>query len=287
MSGFKYFPRDEQAIGDAKSKQEKEAAANTPQHFLQSGRTVLRVLPAFSEKGVWFEEFKEHYCKIGAQSHYLVDPETFGEFSPFSAHGRKLAEEGTEDAIEKAKGFRPTFKYLLNVVVLSDAKGRTAKDGVKVLKVGKTIIKKLIDFDTDVDGGWGDITNLESGRVITIEKEGTGRDTSYNTKAHPEKTNFVQMLAEQGINLNDLAMHNLTALIQVQPKEELEALLEQVISESDGASPQPVTGDTSEPVQTVQTAIAPQVTTAAPVPVSTSGIPVVVPPPATSGKGGA
>jgi hypothetical protein len=283
---FKYFPRDEQAIGDAKTKQDREAVSNMPQHYLQPGRTVLRVLPAFSEKGVWFEEFKEHYCKIGGESHYLVDPETFGEFSPFSAYGRKLAEEGTEAAIKKASAFRPTHKYLLNVVVLSDAKGRTAKDGVKILKVGKTIITKLIDFDTDVDGGWGDITNLETGRVITIEKEGTLRDTSYNTKAHPEKSNFVQMLAEQGIDINSLVMHDLTSMIQVQPKEELESLLEQLVAQSD-STPQPVTAVTVTPVEVRQTTIAPQVTTPAPTPVSPSGISVVAPPPVTSGKGGA
>lgn len=271
---FRHFPRNQDEIEKGKTKLENEASANTPYHFLQPGKTLLRVMPPFSDQGVWFVEFKEHYAKIAGQSHYLVDPEFFGEPSPFSEYGRQIAEEGTEEAIAKARPFRSTNKYLLNVIVLSDPKGASAKDGVKVLKIGKTIMSQLIDFDTDVDGGWGDITNLEAGRVITIDREGTARDTSYKTKAHPNTSNIVETLNEQGIDINQLNLHNLTELTRPKSREELESLLEALKAESE-----PDAATTVDDVVTASTPpIVPPVSTPTPVPMA--------PPPVTSNKGG-
>jgi len=77
-------------------------------------------------------------------------------------------------------------------------------------------------------------------------------------------------------------MHNLTALVEPKTKEELESLLEQLLAVGSTTEE----GEVPQVPQVPQPAVVPQVVTTAPTPVSPTGVPVVAPPPVTSGEGG-
>lgn len=249
----------------------KEEGTKVPFHYLKKGKTILRVLP--SPDGVWFKEYLEHTLNMAGKTVNFTCPRPYGQVCPLCDKGESLSEAG--DA--SYRDFQPKYKYLFNVIVLSDPSGVTAAAGVKVLKAGVMIKKKLISLDRAFEEGYGNITGIADGFTLAIEREGeTMKDTRYDIKPFRERTNLVDVLKAQGISTDSLTQYKLSeAIPSTRPMEELYAAIEgkkavfgfPVVA----ASSTPVSANVSQPVAT------PAVTVATPVAPGITVTPVSVP----------
>lgn len=227
MSGF--FPRNDQLLQQERAKdakEELERAENGVQvYFLKSGTTVVRILPPYNERGVWFREIQEHNLQVAGRWLSATCPRPFGQVCPICNHGESIAQARTEEALEESRPFRPATRFLFNALVLSDDKGTTAAKGLYVLKTGITVKRGLLLLDTHAS--YSDITNLDSGFDVSIMRSGTGLDTKYNVLPIPERTSVNQNLMNQGLNPQAILIpYDLDTLFPPKSADELQAMLE-------------------------------------------------------------
>lgn len=218
---------------DRKERVDNDTSNNVPAIFLKPGVTQLRILPPYSEKGMWFREIKEHWIQpVGA----CTCPRTIGEECPVCEEGTKLYEERTESSIAAARELRPRSAFLFNAVPYSGPdENLKMENGVKVLKTGVTVKRDILDLDQDEAGGWGNITSLEDGIDIRIERRGQGRmDTTYTVKGIPKRSNLLEKLQTVGLSLEDLKPFNLDKVFPPRSYDDLKALFE--TSKEDGFS---------------------------------------------------
>lgn len=178
------------------------------------GRTSFRVMPAYDEKGTWFHEFREHSFFSGgkAATPFVCIKETQGR-CPICEYGQALYAGGRE---EESSKFRSKLQYFLNTLVFSDSSGKnTIKNGIIAMQVGVTVKSALLHYDFDVQGGYGDITNYETGFDMNMDKEGMALKTKYTVTAYPQRNSVLERLANEGIEADSL---NLFALDQLRPE---------------------------------------------------------------------
>jgi hypothetical protein len=228
---IKGFARDESAGQCEQERLQREAeraerGGVTPYTCLK-GKTTLRVLPPFSEAGVWYVTYWEHVLRVAGRTWYLTCPRPHGRVCPLCDAGEQLFTTDDEVQLKRAGDLMPTERFLVNGIVLSDPGKTSAKDGLKLVKLPKMAMKEVLVLDNDVQGGWGDITNLESGHNITVERTGEGqRNTRYGVRGFPERTNILVSLKEQGVDIDALELHDLHAVLLPRDHEELVAVLE-------------------------------------------------------------
>lgn len=227
---FKYYPVNDENVKAQIS--QSVGGGGSIFHYLKSGKHILRIMPPYSEAGVFVREIREYFFR-GEENEpiFVISPRDRGDRDPIAEHAEALYDQATEESIEEAKKFRARRQFLFNALVLSGPGGESVKDGIRVLKTGVTVYNQIMDLDQDVDSGYGDITNLERGFNLTVSREGEGRDdTTYTVKAHREPTNIADKLAEQGFNLNDFNLHDLDKVITPRSFEEMTEILEMVKS---------------------------------------------------------
>lgn len=246
---MKYYERNAEALAAEREKdrQQEENGGTEGKIFynLKPGRTVLRVLPPFSDSGLWFEKINEYYFRLGDQHLFLTSPGDFGLTDPLFEYNRSVYEAGNDAAIKEALRFRPKGRFLMNVVVLSDASGKiTMKDGIKVLKAPTTVKRSMVDYDTDPD--YGDITSVHKGFNMIIDRTGEGLKTEYSIKAQRERTNLEEILQQGGVAPEGLTLHDLVDVHRkgLKSEAELASLLEQLKTKVEvaveAATPAPV-----------------------------------------------
>jgi len=92
--------------------------------------------------------------------------------------------------------------------------------------IGKMVQKALIRLDRDFTGGWGDMTSLEKGFDVRIERTGsTMMDTQYLTQGVPTRTNIVEVLQSNGRDINSFVVHNLDEVLECPTDERLTSIL--------------------------------------------------------------
>lgn len=295
---FQYFANDEdwaqaerqkELDRDAERKAKQEARDNrvnaTYKFAFGEGRTIFRVMPkATPEKGKgWYEPFREHYKPVNK---FVTCPESYDERCPLCEKGRELRNDGDMKA---AAQYRSSDKFWVNAIILSEESTPTGqkdpctpKTGVVALKLPSRIKTAILDLDTDKAGGYGDVTSLERGFNIIVERSGEGFDM-YKTKAYPGRTNIIEtLLNDHGVKINDLSLYALDKVGFRLTYEEIQSMMEQAGTTS-APVPAPtmrmnVVTPTVTPNQPVEVEAAPataaDVTMSNPVPV-----PVIPPPP--------
>ncbi|MDY6957708.1 MAG: hypothetical protein SVK08_00990 [Halobacteriota archaeon] len=229
---MEYYERNEEAL-NAERDRDKATAEEGSSVFsnfynLKNGRTVLRVLPSWSPEGVWFRKIREYYFQMGEQHLFLTSPLDFDLPDPLDEYNNEVFQIGTDAAKTEAKRFRYKERFLVNALVVSDNQGTTVADGIKIVKLPKTVKISLVDLDTDSE--YGDITNPEQGFNIIIDRSGKGLSTEYSVKAQRERTNIFDLLTNSGINPQGMSMFNLDEVHSTGLKsyDELKAILEQL-----------------------------------------------------------
>lgn len=202
-------------------------------YFFKAGKTVLRILGPYSDKGVWFKPFLSYYFKLGDQAVTLISPRDSGGVDPIYEHGAKLYKSGDEQLVEQAKQFRPRRKFLVNAVILSDPAGGSIKDGVRIVEIPAKVKEELVNYDTNVDEGYGDITNLLTGRNITIEKTGELLMTRYSVRPHVQTSSLFDLAKDNGVDANSWTLPDLDEAVAPASTEKLQEVLNRVVGLTD------------------------------------------------------
>ena len=231
---MKYFKPNEQLLDKEYSNVMKDKSTNggnstsdVPMFYIKPGSSQVRVLPPWSEKGVWFYELKEHFIRTENDYSIFTCPSTFGEACPVCTEGMKYYKSTNEEEVEFAKNLRPRTQVLYNVIVESAPTGVEFDYGkVYVMKTGVMVKRDLLDLDRDVAGGFANITDIENGVAVTIKRTGKGLNTSYYVRPTPKgRTDLRKELAEHGIDIDKLELYPLDKLFQAPSEEELKAMV--------------------------------------------------------------
>lgn len=207
---------------------------------LKNGKTTVRIMPAYSDRGVWFKKVNEYYFNLGGQHFFFPSPRDFGLPDPIWDYCEQIYESEDQEKIAKIKEWKPMLRYLMNVFILSEP-NPIERTNVVVLKCPSKVQKELKSLDTDSAAGYGDITNLEKGFNVTITREGKGIGTTYTVTAHRQETNIYNALKDKGLDLNVMTLHNLDEIYPPKSFEEMIQILETLKS-----------GAQSVPVQAVE-----------------------------------
>ena len=225
---FVQYETDKQKIENEYNKDRKQAvreeSTKVPLHFLKKGKTIIRVLPPFNQEGLWFKEYLEHRVTVGGKNLSFTCARPYAQICDLCDKGEALSEAG--DATYK--DYQPRRTYLFNVMIMSDPSGITAKDGVRVLKTGIMVKKKLVDLDRAFAEDYGNITSVKEGFMLSVEREGeTKNDTRYDVKPFRERTNLEEVLNAQNINFVGFNQYNLNeAVPEPRPSDEMQAAIE-------------------------------------------------------------
>jgi hypothetical protein len=190
--GLAGFDRNQEALAAEKARQDKtqsEFGANADMLYLLEGATMVRVLPPFSDEGVFFKRVYKHRVKVGDDVFSGLCPEKMETGDcPICARGEELFDTKDEEAIKIAKDLRARANYLYNVVVYSgpaNRKGDMPENGkVYVMESGVMVHRQILELDQDEGSGWADITSPQQGVNLIIKRTGKGLDTKYSVNPH-------------------------------------------------------------------------------------------------------
>lgn len=184
---------------------------------LQPGKNVRRVLPPKGDRDVFWSEGYVHF-QVGPEGKSTVTClETYGQGKkcPICQYVEQL-KKGSKADKQLADRIRRTRRMYINII------NRDSEDDTpKVLPVGKTILQPLIDLICDPD--YGDITDFEEGRDITITKSGKGLNTEYSVIAKPKPSVASEEMTEEELQE---ALPDLDALFIKKTPQEIQDILD-------------------------------------------------------------
>jgi len=205
----------------------KERSDAVPMFYLKPGSSQVRILPPWSEAGVWFHGTKEHFIKGENDNFLLTCPSVENKFCPICDYGQTLYESKDPEQIEFAQQLRPQTRFLYNVIVSNAPVGVEFQYGkVYVMKSGVTVKRELLDLDRDVAGGFADITDIEKGIAVVIKRSGSGFNTNYFVRpVAAGRTSLREELSQKGIDIDTLELYPLDKLFPPQPEELLREIV--------------------------------------------------------------
>lgn len=169
-----------------------------------AGKTVVRIVPYQYDKDNCFLELYFHY-NISKKNPLSL--ETFHEDDPIVEFSEKLKNSGDTDDWKLGKKLEPKLRTYVPIIV----RGKE-KEGVKFWGFGKELYKEILNIITDPD--YGDITDLEKGRDITVEfltaKEAGNSYGEVSIRVKPNTSpattdsNVLEMINEKQSNIYDV-----------------------------------------------------------------------------------
>lgn len=159
------------------------------------GDNKIRILPPIGDNDVFYVEFKTHFG-IGPNKKTVVCPKSFDVKAkcPACDISNELYKTKEEEDKVLATAIRAKTRFRVNIINLDKT-----EDGVQIYEFGQNLMKDLLIFVVDPD--YGDITDLKTGRDITIKRVGKGKDTRYTIIPRPVAS---ELAAEVLTLANDL-----------------------------------------------------------------------------------
>ena len=133
------------------------------------GKSVIRIVPNAQTPDNPFVELKFHYNLNGKT---YLSPDTFNRPDPIVEFSNKMKTTGDKDEWKLGKKLEPKMRTYAPIIVRGEE-----EQGVKFWGFGKKVYEQILSILADPD--FGDITDLGSGRDITIEfksAEEAGKD---------------------------------------------------------------------------------------------------------------
>jgi len=166
----------------------------------EAGKQTIRIVPYQFDKGNPFREIYFHY-DLGKRNY--VSPMTHGSADPVVEFAEKLKATGSSDDWKMAQKLMPKMRTYVPVVV----RGKES-EGVKFWGFGKQVYAELLSVISDPD--YGDITDLQGGRDITLEftpgSEGKYPSTTIRVKpaqtAATDDKNIANMILNEQKNVD-------------------------------------------------------------------------------------
>ena len=190
----------------------------------EPGKNQIRLVPYQYNKDNPFNELYFHY-NIGKRNH--LSPITFGEADPVVEFAEQLRNSGNSDDFNLAKKLTPKMRVLVPVIV----RGKES-EGVKYWGFGKQVYQEILQFLADPD--YGDITDIKSGRDITVNfTPGDGNGTFAKTSIMVKPN---QSPATEDANLLDQIVNGQVDLFEIYKKksyDELKTILQEWLDGGD------------------------------------------------------
>ena len=184
---------------------------------LEQGKNVRRVLFPKGSSDSFYSEGYVHFG-LGAEGKKSVTcPKTFGENKrcPICEYVESLKKSKDPEDAKLADRLRKTKRIYINVI------NRDSDDEtIKVLPIGRTIFKALIDVMCDPD--YDDITKFDVGRDVTITRTGQGLKTEYSVLPKPKQSMTSETKTRDEL---DEEMPDLESLFKEKTYDELKAIL--------------------------------------------------------------
>lgn len=216
-----FFQRNEAAMAHEKDVVEKQAAewgVGADMLYLRPGSTMVRILPPYSQAGVWFRQIVRHRVRTSGQVVICACPTLHDLPCMICEKAQELKESNDPIKMKFAKdNLKPAIRYLYNVLCYSapaDNRGQQAEFGkVYVLEGGIMVHKQLVSLDTDTMTGWVDITNFQRGVNVIIKRTGSNLDTKYDVQPSGHgRTDVCAELQARGFDPAKLVPVDLDAL---------------------------------------------------------------------------
>jgi hypothetical protein len=172
MTDRKVFKLDQNKAKETKQRLQEEAQRNQlPMWKIPEGESKIRILPPWSEAGDIAFECKSHW-RIPPNDRMVNCLQVINKECPVCELVKELRSRGKADMAQK---FAAKKSIYYNVIV----RGEEDK-GVQIMRSGIQLYENILSYLYDDE--YGDITDLDEGSDITIERSGQGLDTSYSVK---------------------------------------------------------------------------------------------------------
>ena len=125
----------------------------------QPGKQQVRIVPYKHQPDNPFIELYFHY---GINNRTYLSPVSFGRPDPICEFAEKLKRSGDKDDYRMGRSLMPKMRTFVPVIVREEE-----SEGVRFWGFGKEVYQELLGVIADPD--YGDITDPENGRDITIE----------------------------------------------------------------------------------------------------------------------
>ena len=202
-----------------KKKEELQRGGGSDYGFdkLEQGKNVRRILPPKGDSDLFYSEGYMHFG-LGEDGKTAVTClDTFGKKCPICEYLDSIKNSKNKEDKEFSKSAKKTKRVYLNVI---NRDSDDEEDTPVVLPIGNMILKQLIEIICDPD--YGDITDFNEGRDVTITKSGKGMATEYSVLAKPKESLASEQLSEEEL---DEKMPDLESLFFEKSEEELVAIL--------------------------------------------------------------
>ncbi len=202
----------------------------------EPGKNQVRIVPYQHNKENPFIEMYFHY-DLGKKNY--LSPITYGEADPVEEFAQKLRATGKSDDFKLARKLSPKMRCYVPVIV----RGQES-EGVKFWGFGKQVYTELLGFISDPD--YGDITDVKSGRDISVEftpAEGVGNYPKTAIRVKPNQT-----AATEDANVADKIVSGQKEIFEIFRKnsyDDLKAVLEEWLNPDGGEETAPVTSTAS------------------------------------------
>jgi hypothetical protein len=221
----------------------KSNTSKTTSLWKPQGKQTIRIVPYSHNPENPFIELLFHY-NINGKTY--LSPSSFGRPDPIVEFANKLKKSGSKDDWKQGRALEPKLRTYVPVLV----RGQEA-EGVKFWGMGKQVYQELLAIIADPD--YGDITDLKTGRDITVEFK-TAEETG---KSFPETTIRVKPNTSVAFDLNDANVKekvknqkNVTELFPELTYDELAAVMDTWLNASeanpDGEAAPVTTEETTE-----------------------------------------
>jgi len=197
----------------------------------EPGKNQVRIVPYQHNKENPFIEMYFHY-DLGKKNY--LSPITYGEPDPVEEFAQKLRATGKSDDFKLARKLSPKMRCYVPVIV----RGQES-EGVKYWGFGKQVYTELLGFISDPD--YGDITDVKSGRDISLEftpAEGVGNYPKTVIRVKPNQT-----AATADTNVADKIVSGQKEIYEIFRKnsyDDLKAVLEEWLNPDGGEETAPV-----------------------------------------------
>lgn len=148
---------------------------------LKQGKNVRRILWPKGDSDSFYSEGFLHF-NLGEDGNTVVTcPKTFGskERCPICEYVEELQKSKNKEDAKLASKLKATRKIYVNTISRDDD-----EETPKVLPIGVTVLKGLLEAICDPD--YGDITDPDEGRDVTITRKGEGMKTEYSVLIKPK-----------------------------------------------------------------------------------------------------
>lgn len=164
------------------------------------GKHKYRILPTWRDNDLQFwHDFALHYIKAGPEKKieavYVCADKTFGESCPIcAAISNGIRSTSDDPTVQLLKGAYASQKYLLNVLHLTGDKPTEPQ----LMEIGVKVFDQICEIVEE----YGDITDLNSGVDVIINRQGSGLDTTYGTVPAPKSNPVPEAVLDKLVDID-------------------------------------------------------------------------------------